>query len=150
MGRAGKLSDREHDQLDTLRLTTDHPAVFRNATIILMTDDGHPKTVIAKTLGCCLSTVDRVRRLYREKGLVGLRPIKPPGRPPKATAAYCRALCKAVDTDPKTLGYAFTVWSAPRLNAHLIKLTGLSFSDRHIRDLHNQRQPRTDELRLQI
>jgi len=138
MARARKLSDREHDQLDTLRLTTDHPAVFRNATIILMTDDGHPKAVIAKTLGCCPSTVDRVRRLYRERGLAGLRPIKPPGRPARATAAYRRALCKAVDTDPRTLGYAFTVWSAARLNAYLTKLTGLSFSDGHLRDLLHQ------------
>jgi len=138
MARARRLSDREHDQLDTFRLTTDHADVFRNVTIILMTDDGHSKTRIADTLGCCPSTVDRVRRLYREKGLAGLRPIKPPGRPPKATAKYRRALCKTVESDPRDFGYAFTVWTAPRLNAHLKKVTGLSFSDGHIRDLLRQ------------
>lgn len=138
MARALKLSDREHDRLDTLRITTDHPDVFRNATIILMTADGHSKFTIAHTLGCCPSTVDRVRGLYREKGLLGLRPIKPPGRPPKTTAAYRRALRKTVESDPRSFGYAFAVWTAPRLNAHLKKVTGVSFSDGHLRDLLHQ------------
>jgi len=138
MARAWKLSERDQDRLDTLRLTTDQPDVFRNTTIILMTGDGHAKATIARTLGCCSSTVDRVRRLYRERGLPGLRPIKPPGRPPKATAVYRRLLCKTVESDPRKFGYAFTVWTAPRLNAYLKKTAGLSFSDGHIRDLLHQ------------
>ena len=138
MARARTLSDREQDRLDTLRLTTDHKDVFRNVTIILMTADGQSKFTISTALGCSLSTVDRVRGLYREKGLAGLRPIKPPGRRPKVTPAYRRALRKTVQRNPASLGYAFTVWSAPRLNAHLKKITGLSFSDGHIRHLLHQ------------
>lgn len=138
MARAWTLNERERDRLDSLRLRTDHKDVFRNATIILMTANGQSKFVISTTLGCSPSTVDRVRGLYREKGVAGLRPIKPPGRQPKATPAYRRALRKTVRSDPKSLGYAFTVWTAPRLNAHLKKTTGLSFSDGHIRYLLHQ------------
>ena len=138
MARACTLTDRQRDGLDSLRLTTDHADIFRNATLILMSGDGQSKTTIAATLGCSPSTVDRVRGLYRAKGISGLRPIKPPGRPPKVTTAYRRALCEAVQTDPRTLGYAFTVWTAPRLNAYLKKQTGLSFSEGHLRFLLHQ------------
>lgn len=138
MTRAWRLSEKVREQLDTLRLTTDHADIFRNATVILMSGNGESKTTIAATLGCSVSTVDRVRRLYRSKGLAGLRPIKPPGRPPKATPAYRRLLCKTVQVDPRTLGYAFTVWTAPRLGAYLKKQTGLSFSAGHLRALLHQ------------
>lgn len=138
MARAWMLTDRQRDGLDSLRLTTDHVDIFRNATIILMSGDGQSKTTIAATLGCSPSTVDRVRGLYRAKSLSGLRPIKPPGRPPKVTTAYRRLLCETAQTDPRTLGYAFTVWTAPRLGAYLKKPTGLSFSDAHLRALLHQ------------
>lgn len=138
MTRAWRLSEKARDQLDSLRLTTDNVDVYRNATVILMSGDGQSKTTIAATLGCSVSTVDRVRRLYRTKGLAGLRPIKPPGRPPKVTPTYRRLLCETVQTDPRTLGYAFTVWTAPRLSAYLKKRTGLSFSDGHLRALLHQ------------
>jgi len=138
MARGCTLSDQQRDRLDALRLRTDHKDVFRNATIILMTADAQSKFTIAATLGCSASTVDRVRGLYRRKGLAGLRPIKPPGRPPNATAEFRQALRNTVQTDPRSLGYAFTVWTAPRLNAHLGKTSGLSFSDGHIRYLLHQ------------
>jgi transposase len=42
---------------------------------------------------------------------------------------YRAALAKAVQTPPQTLGYGFSVWSLPRLAAHLKRTTGISLSD---------------------
>jgi transposase len=131
----GKLSEKEWDALDVLRFSTTDAAVFRNATIMLMTDVGRSKFSIAEDLGCSPATVDNARRRYREQGLAGLTPRKSPGRPSQATPEYRSALRQAVQTPPQSLGYGFSVWSAARLGTHLKKLTKKSFSDDRLRRL---------------
>ena len=126
---AWKLSGKEWDSLDELRFSTTDAAVFRNATIILMSGVGRSKPSIAHDLGCSIGTVDNVRKHYRQRGLPGLVPGKPPGRTSRATPEYRAALQAAIQTPPQHLGYGFSVRSLARLNAHLQKQTGISFSD---------------------
>lgn len=136
---AWKLSNKEWDALDELRFGTGDATVFRNATIILMSGVGRSKPSIANDLGCSTGTVDLVRHRYREQGLAGLVPGKPPGRTSRATAAYRAALRSALQTPPQELGYGFSVWSLARLNAHLHRQTGISFSDDQLgRILHQE------------
>ncbi len=138
MGRGIKLSDDEFDQLDHLRFSTSSADVFRNCLIILMSDAGDTIAAIAERVGCTTFTVKRVRRLYREGGINALRPIKPPGRPSRATAEFLTALKRAVGTNPLDLGYGFSTWSAARLAGHLAKVTGIQFSDDQMRRLLHQ------------
>ena len=126
---AWTLSDKEWDALDRLRFSTVDAAVFRNATIILMSGVGRSKTSIADDLGISVGTVDNIRKAYRQAGVAGLRPGKPPGCESRATPAYRAALRKTLQTSPLELGYGFSVWSLARLNAHLQKLTQISFSE---------------------
>jgi transposase len=135
MGRGIKLSDNEFDQLDRLRFSTDSADVFRNCLIILMSDAGDTIASIAKRVGCTPFTVKRVRRLYRTGGINALRPIKPPGRPSRATAEFLAAMKCVVATNPLDLGYGFSTWSAGRLAAHLAKVTGIQFSTDQMRRL---------------
>jgi transposase len=124
-----KLTDKQWDALDDLRFSTTDKALFRNATIILLSAAGRSKPAIAHDLGCSIGTVDIMRRRYREQGLAGLAKKKPPGRVSRATAEYRSALRTAVQTPPQSLGYGFSVWSLARLNTHLAKTTKISFSD---------------------
>lgn len=124
-----KLSNKEWDALDELRFGTADATVFRNATIILMSSVGRSKTLIAHDLGCSASTVDIMRRRYRQRGLAGLVPAQPTGRPSRATPEYRAALRSALQTPPQQLGYGFSVWSLARLNAHLQRHTRISFSE---------------------
>lgn len=126
---AWKLSSEEWEALDALRFSTTDAAVFRNATIILMSAVGRSKPSIAHDLGCCVATVDNVRKRYREHGRAGLRRRKPPGRRSRATPEYRAALRELVQTPPQTLGYGFSVWSRGRLGAHLARSMGIRFSD---------------------
>lgn len=126
---AWKLTDRQWEELDELRFSTSDKALFRNATIILMSAAGRSKPSIAEDLGCSVGTVDIIRRRYREQSLAGLVKGKPPGRVSQATPEYRAALRKTVETPPQSLGYGFSVWSLARLNAHLAKTTKVSFSD---------------------
>lgn len=104
---------------------------------MLMSDAGQTRPAIARTLGCSVETVRRVRRLYRDGGIAVLAPIKPPGRPSRATPEFVAAMKEAVMTSPLQLGYAFSIWSAARLAAHLKKTTGVGFGeDQMLRLLH--------------
>ena len=138
MGRGIKLSDKEVDQLDSLRFRTDSADVFRNCLIILMSDAGDTIAAIATRLGCTTFTVNRIRRVYRQAGIDALRPITPPRRPRPATPEFIAAMKEAIATNPLTLGYGFSNWSAIRLAAHLAKVTGVRFSDDQLRRLLHQ------------
>jgi len=128
-----KLTDKEWDALDEFRFSTRDVTLFRNATVILMSGVGRSKASIAKELGCCPATVDNIRQRYREQGLAGLVPRKSTGRRSRATPEYRAALRRAVQTQPQTLGYGFSVWSVARLNAHLQKETGVRFGEDRLR-----------------
>jgi transposase len=138
MGRGIKLTVEQWEELDRVRLTTPSADVFRNCLIILMSDSSDTIPVIARHLGCGTDTIIRVRRLYRTGGVKALYPIKPPGRPCRATPEFLRQMSKAVQTNPLKLGYGFSTWSAVRLAEHLAKVTGVRFSDDQIRRLLHQ------------
>jgi transposase len=114
-----RLTDEQVDALDHLRFQTPSADVFRNCTMILMSSAGRTKASIAETLGCGTATVERVRRLYTALGIVGLTPIKPPGRPSRLSQALREPVLEAIRTDPRRLGYGFTTWSVARLTEHL-------------------------------
>ncbi len=135
MGHGIKLNQKQWDELDQLRLSTPSAAIYRNCLIILMSDSGQTIPSIAQTLGCGTDTVVRVRRLYRNGGIKALHPIKPPGRPSRATPQFIAAMKQAVQTSPLMLGYGFSTWSAARLAEHLARVTGICFSDDQLRRL---------------
>jgi transposase len=128
-----KLTDRQWDALDELRFSTTEVAVFRNATVILMSSLGRSVPSIAQELGCSPATVDNVRRRYRQRGLAGLVPRKSSGRRSRATPEYRAALRRVVQTPPSTFGYGFSVWSVARLGEHLKQQTGIPLSDDRLR-----------------
>ena len=106
MGYGIKLTEEQWDELDRVRFATKSADVFRNCLIILKSDSRDTIASIAEDLGCSPDTVIRVRRLYRQGGVDALKPIKPPGRPGKATPEFVDQMRRAVTTNPLTLGYA--------------------------------------------
>lgn len=138
MGHGVKLTDKQRDELDGIRLTSPSADVFRNCLIILLSDSRDTIPAIARHLRCSVETVKRIRKLYRMGSAAALFPIKPPGRHSKATVTFLRAMKKAAATNPLELGYGFSTWSAGRLATHLAKVTGIQFSDDRIRVLLHQ------------
>ena len=128
-----RLSGKQIDALDPLRMKTLSAAVFRNCTMILMSDAGRSKGSIAEDLGCGTATVERIRRLYKTLGIPGLTPIKPPGRPAPLSKALCEPVREDVQTEPRTLGYGFTTWSVARLTEHLRRRCRLRASPSTVR-----------------
>jgi transposase len=135
-----RLSEDQIDALDTLRMKAPSAAVFRNCTMILMSDAGRSKASIAEDLGCGTATVERVRRLYKTMGILGLTPIKPPGRPSRLSEALREPVLEAVQTDPRTLGYGFSTWSVARLTEHLRRRCRLRASPSTVRRVLSHEQ----------
>src|SRR5262249_20309562 len=129
------LSAPERRALERLRRDDPRAAVFRNATIILQSAEGQSKAALSQALARSISTIDRLPRAYLREGLAGLLPVKPPGRPSRATPGFRAAMAEAVQTPPSDLGYGFTTWSVPRLAAHLKKVTKVGFSEDQLRRL---------------
>ena len=82
---------------------------------------------IAEHLGCATDTVVPIRRLYCKGGVEALCPIKPPGRPGRATPEFRRQMWLAVQANPMTLGYGFSTWSVALPGSHLAETTGIRF-----------------------
>ena len=135
MERGIKLTSEQWDELDRLRLRTPSADVFRNCLILLKSSMRETIASIASQMGCGTDTVVRVRRLYRQQGVGGLQPAKPAGRTSRATPQFVAQMKQAVATNPLTLGYGFSTWSATRLAEHLAKVTGIHFSDDQLRRL---------------
>jgi putative transposase len=132
------VSPQDRKALERLRSETGRADVLRNALIVLLSAEGRSKAALSRDLGCSTATIDRARRRYRERGVDGLLPVKPPGRPSRATPAFRAAMAQAVQTPPQTLGYGFSTWSVPRLAAHLKKTTRVGFSADPLRRLLHQ------------
>ena len=88
MGRGIRLTHEQLDRVDLLRLKTLSKDVFRNCLIITMSHFGDTIGQIAERLGCSAETVVRLRREYRARGIDALKPVKPPGRPSRATLEF--------------------------------------------------------------
>lgn len=109
------------------------------ATVILMSAEGSGGELIARTLGVTRRTVTNTRTRWREHGLAGLSDRPRSGRPPLADASYRATLRRLVERDPRTLGYAFARWTAPRLGAHMATVSGVQLSTSQLlRLLHGQ------------
>src|SRR5215211_194997 len=64
-------------------------------------------------------TVRRWLAAFRAGGIAALADEPHRGRPRRADTTYLAALEAAVETDPRTLGQAFDVWTSARLSAYL-------------------------------
>jgi transposase len=101
---------------------------------------GADVAAIARWSGRTPRTIRRWLRAFRAGGVTALAGAPIPGRPPKADAAYLAALETALDTEPRTLGLPFDVWTSGRLSAYLAPTTGVRIGPSWLRVLlHRQR-----------
>lgn len=129
------LTSWQRRRLEAVR---DHPPgrhEGRRAVCLLMSADGASNRAIGQATGLSSDGVTHIRRRWRQRGMAALVDRPRSGRPTKVTGAYRRQLRTALKAGPRAFGYLFTVWSVPRLNAHLKQVTGVSFSETRLRKL---------------
>jgi len=145
------------EQLATVEQAMNHSPlseVRQRATAMRLLHLGYKPETVAQMLAVAASTIWNWHRRYRAAGLEGLTNRAKSGRPGKADAHYVNALERALDTDPRELGYAFSVWTINKLRKHLEQQTGILLSDTRFRALLRKheyvyRPPKHDLSHLQ-
>ena len=145
------------DDLATIRraIARDKRAEVRQrATAIHLLHQGKKPQEVADTLAVTMGSIYKWHQRWRTQGLEGLADLPRSGAPPKADEAYWQRLAAVLESEPQTLGYPFTVWTAKRLAAHMAKETGIDLSISRVRSVLRQRgyvyrRPKHDLKNLQ-
>jgi len=130
------------------------PEVRQRCTAIRLLHLGYKPEQVAEMQAVSKPTIYSWIERWREGGVEGLVNKPRSGRPPKADDEYSLALMEAMDKEPKTFGYEFSVWTIDRLRAHLEKETGVSLSKSRFQALlkrkgYRYRRPKYDLGHLQ-
>jgi transposase len=145
------------DELATIRraIARDKRAEVRHrATAIHLLHQGKKPQEVADTLAVTLGSIYKWHHRWRSQGLEGLADLPRSGAPPKADEAYWQRLAEVLESEPQTLGYPFTMWTAKRLAAHLAKERGIHLSISRLRSVlrargYVYRRPKHDLRSLQ-
>lgn len=148
------LSEDELDQIEEAMNRSPLPEVRQRATAIRLLHPGHKSQTVAEMLAVAPSTIWNWHRRYRAAGLEGLANRPKSGRPGKADANYVRVVEETIDSDPRALGYGFSIWTINKLRRHLERQTGILLSYTRFRALLNKqgyvyRQPKHNLSDLQ-
>ena len=128
--------------------------VRERARLIRLLHKGYPPEEVAELLSISVGQVYWWWRRWREEGLAGLADKPRQGRPTVANEEVLKAVQEVIETDPQALGYAFTVWNAPRLLAYLKQEQGITMHENTLRNLlakmdYVYRRPKHDLGNLQ-
>lgn len=122
------LSREQLEMVEEAIKFDERPGVVKRAMALRLLHYGHRPEAVAEMLLVTASTIYQWHHRWVAEGLDGLVDRPKSGRPRKANEKYCQLLAEALETDPGSFGYAFTVWTSDRLRAHLEQLTGISLS----------------------
>lgn len=145
------------DELLTIeQAIKNHPdlRLRERARIIRLLHQGRQHQEVADLLAISIGQVYYWHKRWRQEGVDGLSDKQRPGRPSIGTEQVRAEIEKLLETDPQELGYAFTVWNAPRLLAYLEQEQGIRMHENTLRNLLSQmdyvyRRPKHDLANLQ-
>ena len=128
--------------------------VRERARIIRLLHKGHKPEEIAELLALSISQVYWWHKRWREEGLAGLSDKPRSGRPLVSNDELKGVIEKLLETDPQSMGYAFTVWNAPRLLVYLKEKHQVTMHSNTLRNLLSKmdyvyRRPNHDLASLQ-
>jgi transposase len=129
------LTSWQRQRLEAIRGHPPSPRIGRRAVCLLMSSAGASGRAICQATGLSVDAVADIRRRWQQRGMASLRDKPGSGRKPKASPGYRQELRLALRKGPLAFGYAFSVWNIARLNVHLQKKTGITFSDEWLRTL---------------
>ena len=123
-----QLTRAERAKIKKLRRNPPSVGVFRRAQAVYLSAQGRTVQEIGEIVQRDRSSVFRWLQGFDAEGLEALWPGKSPGAPAKADAEYQAALAKALEHNPRDLGYGFSRWTADLLIEHLYRETHVRVS----------------------
>jgi transposase len=98
--------------------------------IVLHADAAMPKARIARAVGCCRQTVDRVIARYNQVGEAGLVDRREDNGQAKVTTYYLSTLKWILESSPQTFGHRRPTWTQQLLIDTAASYTGIRVSKR--------------------
>jgi transposase len=130
------LTLEEREEVGTaLRQKELSPRVRERLEMVKAADLGQGLGQIAAWSGRTRRTVRRWLGAFTAGGVAALADAPRSGRPPRADAAYLRALEEIVETSPREIGLGFDAWTSERLGAYLEEQTGVRIAAGWLRAL---------------
>lgn len=131
-----------------------YPEVRQRAIAIRLLHLGNRPEQVSEVVLVSANTVWTWHRRYRKDGFAGLQDQARSGRPRKADNIYIDRLEQLLETDPRTVGLPFTIWTVQRLRLYLTEQTGISLSEARFRALPGRlgyvwKQPKHSIVHLQ-
>lgn len=99
--------------------------VRSRAQIIRLLHLGYKRIDVAHLLSISTGKVHYWHERWQADGLQGLSDQPRSGRPEVTTEEYNQKLEEILEQNPQELGFAFTVWTKPRLLTYMEELTGI-------------------------
>ena len=148
------LNDDQLAEIEQAINQSVHPEVRQRAIAIRLLHLGQKPEAVAQVVMVSANTVWTWHRRYRQGGLSALQDRPRSGRPSKADGAYVSRLEQLLETDPRTLGLPFTIWTINRLRLYLAEQTHILLSYSRFRALlsklnYRWKQPKHDLTHLQ-
>ena len=129
------LTKTERQEIEELYRRGANNRVRKRAQAIRLSAMGYTVTQIVEILGCNRQSIHNWFDLFEAKGCQGLYDNPRPGRPVIATLDYRTRLVEAIKTNPRKMGYPFTVWTLTRIRAHLARETRVLLSESRVRQI---------------
>jgi transposase len=130
------LTDRQRAELEGAVMRTPSAKECCRAQALLWLADGESAEEVADLLPVSRQTVyNWVSRFRQRAGLdlgTRLRDAPRPGRPRTGGGVIDPLIAEVIDSDPRTLGYHATVWTAPLLSRYLREHHQLAVCDRTV------------------
>ena len=130
-----KLTKNERLEIENLYRKGPNSRVRKRAQAIRLSTKGYTIPQISEILGCNQQSIHNWFNCFETDGLDGLYDKPRKGRPIVATAEYRSRLVNAIKTNPRQMGYPFTVWTITRIRAHMARELKILLSESRVRQI---------------
>ncbi len=129
------LTKIEGQEIEQLFRRGPNNRVRKRAQAIRLSAMGYTVTQIVEILGCNRQSIHNWFDLFEAQGYQGIYDKPRSGRPVIATVDYRMRLVEAIKTNPRKMGYPFTVWTLTRIRAHMAREIRILLSESRVRQI---------------
>ena len=129
------LTKTERQEVEKLFHRGPNNRTRKRAQAIRLSAMGYTITQIVEILGCNRQSIHNWFDTFETQGCQGLYDRPRSGRPVTATLDYRQRLVEAIKTNPRKMGYPFTVWTLTRVRAHMAREMKILLSESRVRQI---------------